>query len=197
MITRKTIICDALEPVLKRTLGIPLFQEQMLQMAMIMAEFFRGRGSGRTAPRIEFSSLAGTHGARHRKMRAAFSNASATPENLIDKVADTVCSFALYGFPESHAISFAHLAYASAYLKAHRPQEFYTSLLNNQPMGFYASSTLIKDAQRRGVTFRPVCVCAIGLGLLQSTLTTASATRFARRQSSEPKRRWTFACRTK
>jgi error-prone DNA polymerase len=69
-----------------------------------------------------------------------------------------VGSFALYGFPESHAISFAHLAYASAYLKAHRAPEFFASLLNNQPMGFYAPATLIKDGQRHGVKFRPVCV---------------------------------------
>ena len=76
---------------------------------------------------------------------------------MIEQVCKTVSSFALYGFPESHAISFAHLAYASAYLKAHRAPEFFASLLNNQPMGFYSSATLIKDGQRHGVVFRPVC----------------------------------------
>src|SRR5205814_9461897 len=80
------------------------------------------------------------------------------PEILIDEIANTVSSFALYGFPESHAISFAHLAYASAYLKVHRAPEFYASLLNNQPMGFYSSATLVKDGQRHGVKFHPVCV---------------------------------------
>ncbi|HEX3624804.1 MAG TPA: OB-fold nucleic acid binding domain-containing protein [Verrucomicrobiae bacterium] len=80
-----------------------------------------------------------------------------SPET-IDNICQTVSSFALYGFPESHAISFAHLAYASAYLKAHRSPEFFASLLNNQPMGFYSSATLIKDGQRHGVKFRPVCV---------------------------------------
>ncbi|MCD6051271.1 MAG: polymerase alpha subunit, partial [Verrucomicrobia bacterium] len=74
----------------------------------------------------------------------------------------TVNSFALYGFPESHAISFAHLAYASAYLKVHRAPEFYASLLNNQPMGFYSSATLIKDGERHGLKFRPVCVLLSG-----------------------------------
>src|SRR5207302_1557630 len=67
-------------------------------------------------------------------------------------------SFALYGFPESHAASFALLAYASAYLKVHYPAAFYTALLNNQPMGFYHPSTLVKDAQRRGVRFQPIDV---------------------------------------
>jgi error-prone DNA polymerase len=91
-------------------------------------------------------------------------------EALVEQIATTVSSFAVYGFPESHAISFAYLAYLSAYLKAHRAPEFYASLLNNQPMGFYSSATLIKDGQRHGVKFLPVCVmqsgwdCTIGIG---------------------------------
>src|SRR5207253_1356980 len=76
-----------------------------------------------------------------------------------EQIVNAVSSFALYGFPESHAISFAYLAYGSSWLKVHRAPEFYAALLNNQPMGFYASATLIKDAQRRGLKFRPVCVC--------------------------------------
>src|SRR5216110_614204 len=73
-------------------------------------------------------------------------------------IVTSITSFALYGFPESHAASFALLAYASAYLKAHYPAAFYTALLNNQPMGFYHPSTLVKDAQRRGVRFQPIDV---------------------------------------
>jgi len=80
-----------------------------------------------------------------------------TPDT-IDKIIQSISSFALYGFPESHAISFAILAYGSAYLKVHRAPEFYTSLLNNQPMGFYTSATIVKDAQRHGVKVKPVCV---------------------------------------
>src|SRR4051794_18099819 len=76
----------------------------------------------------------------------------------IDKIIQSISSFALYGFPESHAISFAILAYGSAYLKVHRAPEFYASLLNNQPMGFYTSATIVKDAQRHGVKIEPVCV---------------------------------------
>jgi error-prone DNA polymerase len=91
------------------------------------------------------------------KLRVAMRKKSHS-ETLIEQIATTVSSFALYGFPESHAISFAYLAYLSAYLKAHRAPEFYASLLNNQPMGFYSSATLIKDGQRHGVKFLPVCV---------------------------------------
>jgi error-prone DNA polymerase len=75
-----------------------------------------------------------------------------------EEIITSITSFALYGFPESHAASFALLAYASAYLKVHYPAAFYTALLNNQPMGFYHPSTLVKDAQRRGVRFRPIDV---------------------------------------
>ena len=78
--------------------------------------------------------------------------------DIIGQVANAITSFALYGFPESHAISFAHLAYSSAYLKAHRAPEFYASLLNNQPMGFYSPATLIMDAKRHGIQFHPVSV---------------------------------------
>src|SRR5260370_10256371 len=76
----------------------------------------------------------------------------------IGKIIQSISSFALYGFPESHAISFAILAYGSAYLKVHRAPEFYASLLNNQPMGFYTPATIVKDAQRHSVKVKPVCV---------------------------------------
>src|SRR2546428_14038109 len=78
--------------------------------------------------------------------------------DVAETIITSVTSFALYGFPESHAASFALLAYASAYLKVHYPAAFYTALLNNQPMGFYHQSALVKDAQRRGVRFHPIDV---------------------------------------
>src|SRR5256885_8366743 len=78
--------------------------------------------------------------------------------DVIDKIIQAISLFALYGFPESHAISFAILAYGSAYLKVHRAPEFYASLLNNQPMGFYTPATIVKDAQRHGLKIKPVCV---------------------------------------
>jgi error-prone DNA polymerase len=90
------------------------------------------------------------------KLRAGMERNNVTPE-VIEKILQSITSFALYGFPESHAISFAILAYGSAYLKVHRAPEFYASLLNNQPMGFYTPATIVKDAQRHGVRMRPVC----------------------------------------
>jgi error-prone DNA polymerase len=91
------------------------------------------------------------------KLRTAMTRKNVAPD-VIDKIIHSITSFALYGFPESHAISFAILAYGSAYLKVHRAPEFYASLLNNQPMGFYTPATIVKDAQRHGVKIQSVCV---------------------------------------
>jgi error-prone DNA polymerase len=145
-----------LEPVLGRTLGVPLFQEQMLKIAMIMADFSgneaeelrRALSFHRSEERMQKVSL---------KLRAAMERKGVAPDK-IDKIIHSITSFALYGFPESHAISFAILAYGSAYLKVHRAPEFYASLLNNQPMGFYTSATIVKDAHRHGIKIKPVCV---------------------------------------
>jgi error-prone DNA polymerase len=145
-----------LEPVLKRTLGVPLFQEQMLKIAMVMADF-----SGDEAE--ELRRALSFHRSEERmnkvcaKLRAAMECKGIASEK-IEKIIQSISSFALYGFPESHAISFAILAYGSAYLKVHRAPEFYASLLNNQPMGFYTPATIVKDAQRHGLKIKPVCV---------------------------------------
>ena len=147
---------DDLIPVLERTKGVPLFQEQMLQMAMIMAGF-TGAEAEELRRALSFHRSQERMERIIKKLRAAMAR-KGHPEKTIDAICQTVGSFALYGFPESHAISFAHLAYASAYLKAHRAPEFFASLLNNQPMGFYSPATLIKDGQRHGVKFLPVCV---------------------------------------
>nr|ACO70896.1 DNA polymerase III alpha subunit [uncultured Verrucomicrobiota bacterium] len=149
---------ELLKPVLERTLGVPLFQEQMLGMAMALADF-----SGSEAEELRRAlSFHRSHERMEKvqvKLRAALERKEIRPE-AIEQIVNAVSSFALYGFPESHAISFAYLAYGSSWLKVHRAPEFYAALLNNQPMGFYAPATLIKDAQRRGVKFRPVCVQA-------------------------------------
>jgi len=145
-----------LEPILGRTLGVPLFQEQMLKIAMVMADFSgdeaeelrRALSFHRSEERMKKVSI---------KLRAAMLRKNVAPA-VIDNVIQSISSFALYGFPESHAISFAILAYGSAYLKVHRASEFYASLLNNQPMGFYTSATIVKDANRHGVKMKPVCV---------------------------------------
>ena len=147
---------DRLKPVLDRTLGVPLFQEQMLKIAMVMADF-----SGNEAE--ELRRALSFHRSEERmqkvsvKLRAAMERKGVAPDK-IEKIIQSISSFALYGFPESHAISFAILAYGSAYLKVHRAPEFYASLLNNQPMGFYTPATIVKDGQRHGLKFKPVCV---------------------------------------
>jgi error-prone DNA polymerase len=146
----------SLEPVLKRTLGVPLFQEQLLRMAMVIAGFSGGEaeelrramGFKRSVKRMQQIET------RLREGMARNGIVGVTA----DQIVLSITSFALYGFPESHAASFALIVYASAYLKAHYPAAFYTALLNNQPMGFYAPATLVKDAQRRGVRFAPVDV---------------------------------------
>jgi error-prone DNA polymerase len=145
-----------LEPVLKRTLGVPLFQEQMLKIAMVMADF-----SGDEAEELRRALSFHRSEERMNKVCAKLRNAmerKAVAPDKIDKIVQSISSFALYGFPESHAISFAILAYGSAYLKVHRAPEFYASLLNNQPMGFYTPATIVKDAQRHGLKIKPVCV---------------------------------------
>src|SRR2546427_8693787 len=151
-----TYFDERLKPVLGRTLGVPVFQEQMLKIALVMADF-----SGNEAE--ELRRALSFHRSEERmrkvsvKLRAAMERKGVAPDK-IEKIIQSVSSFALYGFPESHAISFAILAYGSAYLKVHRAPEFYASLLNNQPMGFYTPATIVKDAQRHGVKVKPVCV---------------------------------------
>ena len=146
----------SLEPVLARTLGVPLFQEQLLRMAMVAAGFTGGQaeelrramGFKRSEKRMKQIEV---------QLRAGMARNGITGETA-ERIVQSITSFALYGFPESHAASFALLAYASAYLKVHYPAAFYTALLNNQPMGFYHPASLVKDAQRRGVRFHPIDV---------------------------------------
>jgi error-prone DNA polymerase len=145
-----------LEPVLERTLGVPLFQEQLLRMAMVAAGFTGGQAE-------ELRRAMGFKRSEKRMKQIGIDLRAGMAKNGItgataERIINSITSFALYGFPESHAASFALLAYASAYLKVHYPAAFYTALLNNQPMGFYHPATLVKDAQRRGVRFHPIDV---------------------------------------
>src|SRR5262249_25506263 len=146
----------SLEPILARTLGVPLFQEQLLRMARVAAGFSGGeaeelrRAFGFKRSEKRMQQIEG-------KLRAGMARQGITGA-AAEEILRSITSFALYGFPESHAASFALLVYASAYLKAHYPAAFYTALLNNQPMGFYHPSTLVKDAQRHGVRFAPIDV---------------------------------------
>ena len=146
----------SLEPVLKRTLGVPLFQEQLLRIAMIAANFSGGEAEDlRRAMGFKRSE------ARMRdieaKLRAGMTQNGISQEAQ-EQIILSITSFALYGFPESHAASFALIAYASAYLKCHYLAAFTAALLNNQPMGFYSPATLITDAKRHGLKVLPVDV---------------------------------------
>ncbi len=145
-----------LEPILRRTLGVPLFQEQLLRMAMATAGFTGGEAeelrrafgfkrSERAMREVEVKLRTGM-------ARQGISGAAA------EAIIHSITAFALYGFPESHAASFALLAYASAYLKTHHPAAFYAALLNNQPMGFYDPATIVGDAGRHGQGIRPADV---------------------------------------
>ena len=155
---RETAEClhPLLEPVLERTLGVPLFQEQLLRMAMIAAGFTGG----------EAEELRRAFGFKRSeklmrdvevKLRRGMDRNGITGKTQ-DTIVQSITSFALYGFPESHAASFALIAYASAYLKCHYLAAFTAAMLNNQPMGFYHPATLVKDAQRHGLRVRPIDV---------------------------------------
>ncbi len=139
----------SLEPVLKRTLGVPLFQEQLLRLAMIAAKFTGGeaedlrRAMGFKRSQARMKEI-------EAKLRAGMTQ-NGIPAKAQEKIILAITSFALYGFPESHAASFALIAYASAYLKCHYLAAFTAALLNNQPMGFYSPATIVKDAQRHGL----------------------------------------------
>jgi error-prone DNA polymerase len=144
----------SLEPVLKRTLGVPLFQEQLLRIAMTVANFTgaeaeelrRAVGMRRSWQRMKDLEV---------KLRAGMT-ANNIPAKTQDEIVQAISSFALYGFPESHAASFALIAYASAYFKVKYLAAFTAAILNNQPMGFYAPAVLVKDAQRHGLKVRPI-----------------------------------------
>jgi error-prone DNA polymerase len=146
----------SLEPVLERTLGVPLFQEQLLRMAMIAAGFTGGEaeelrrafGFKRSEKLMKDVEV---------KLRLGMDRNGITGTTQ-DTIVQSITSFALYGFPESHAASFALIAYASAYLKCHYLAAFTAAMLNNQPMGFYHPATLVKDAQRHGLRVRPIDV---------------------------------------
>jgi error-prone DNA polymerase len=150
----------SLEPILKRTLGVPLFQEQLLRIAMTAAGFSGGEAE-ELRRAMGFKRSGQRMKAIEARLRGGMAERGITGETA-DTIVRSISSFALYGFPESHAASFALIAYASAYLKTHHPAAFVCALLNNQPMGFYHPFTLVKDAQRHGVRFRPVDVTRSG-----------------------------------
>ena len=147
-----------LEPVLRKTLGVPLFQEQVMKLAMVAADYTPGEAdqlrrdmaAWRRSGRIE----------RHRDRLVSRMLAKGIAREFAERVFDQIRGFGEYGFPESHAASFALIAYATAWLRCHYPDVFTCSLLNAQPMGFYTPATIVDDAVRHGVEVRPVDVTA-------------------------------------
>ncbi len=143
-----------LEPVLKKTLGVPLFQEQVMKLAVVAADYTPGEAdqlrrdmaAWRSAGKIE----------RHRERLVSRMTAKGIAPEFAERVFQQIRGFGEYGFPESHAASFALLAYATAYLKCHHPAEFACALLNSLPMGFYSAATIVEDAKRHGVVVLPV-----------------------------------------
>ncbi len=145
-----------LKPILQRTLGVPIFQEQLLRIAMVVAGFTGGEAE---ELRRAFGNKSSERRLKKIEMKLRLGMRKKGIDGYVaDEIIRSITSFALYGFPESHAASFALLVYASAYLKVHYPAAFYTALLNNQPMGFYSPATLVKDAQRRGIRFSEINV---------------------------------------
>jgi error-prone DNA polymerase len=145
-----------LEPILRRTLGVPLFQEQLLRIAMVAADFTGGEAE-ELRRAMGFKRSMERMAEIEKRLRSGMTN-NGIDGPAQDQIVKSITSFALYGFPESHAASFALIAYASAYLKAHHPAAFYIALLNAWPMGFYHPATLIKDAERHDVTVLPIDV---------------------------------------
>jgi error-prone DNA polymerase len=145
------------KPILERTSGVILFQEQMIELSMKLAGF-----TGSEAENLRRAMGFVKNDGRLRKPLAKLKECMIhrnIPAAAIDKVMHSAETFAAYGFPESHALSFALLAYTSTWLKVHRPAEFYASLLNNQPMGFYSATTLLQDARRfASLRINPICV---------------------------------------
>ncbi|MCP3980999.1 MAG: DNA polymerase III subunit alpha [bacterium] len=146
----------SLEPVLKKTLGVPLFQEQVIRLAMVAADYTPGEAdqlrrdmaAWRRTGRIE----------RHRERLVSRMTAKGIRAEFAERVFEQIRGFGEYGFPESHAASFALIAYATAWMKCHHPEVFACSLLNAQPMGFYSTSTIVEDAKRHAVEVRPIDV---------------------------------------
>jgi error-prone DNA polymerase len=144
------------EKVLKRTLGVPIFQEQVMQLAMVAANFTAGEADRLRRAMAAWKRKGGLEPFEHRLREGMLKNGYT--EAFAERVFTQICGFGEYGFPESHSASFALLAYVSAWIKHYEPAAFLAAILNSQPMGFYSPSVLVQDAQRHGVAVRPVDV---------------------------------------
>ncbi|MEM9488770.1 MAG: error-prone DNA polymerase, partial [Myxococcota bacterium] len=147
---------ESLRPVLEKTLGVPLFQEQVMRLAMVAADYTPGE-----ADQLRRDMAAWRRSGRidkHKDRLVSAMTGKGIAREFAERVFEQIRGFGEYGFPESHAASFALIAYASSYLRCHYPAEFTCALLNAQPMGFYTPATLVGDARRHGIEVRPIDV---------------------------------------
>ncbi len=147
---------ECLKPVLEKTLGVPIFQEQVMKLAMVAADYSPGE-----ADQLRRDMAAWRRGGRigrHRERLISRMLAKGISREFAERVFQQIQGFGEYGFPESHAASFALISYAAAWLKRHWPAEFTCALLNAQPMGFYSPATIIEDAKRHNIEIKPVSV---------------------------------------
>ena len=147
---------EAVKEVLSRTLGVPIFQEQVIQLAMVAAGFSGGEADQLRRAMAAWKKTGDLEKFRHKLIEGM--QARGYSSDYAERIYQQIRGFGEYGFPESHSASFALLAYASAWLKCHYPVVYYTALLNSLPMGFYSPSQLIQDARRHQVVVSPVCV---------------------------------------
>lgn len=146
----------AVEAVLSRTLGVPIFQEQVIKLAMVAAGFSGGEADQLRRAMAAWKKNGDLFKFRNKLISGMLQRGYQA--EFAKRIFEQICGFGEYGFPESHSASFAVLAYCSAWLKYYYPAEFYTALLNSLPMGFYSASQLVQDARRHGVTVHPVCI---------------------------------------
>ena len=151
---------DAVKAVLARTLGIPIFQEQVMQLAVVAAGFTPGEADGLRRSMAAWKRKGGLEHLEQRLIQGMLARGYA--REFAERIYQQILGFGEYGFPESHSASFALLVYVSAWLKRHHPAAFLAALLNSQPMGFYAPAQLVQDARRHGVEVLPVDVLASG-----------------------------------
>ncbi len=148
---------DELMPVFERTLGVPLFQEQVMELAIIAADYSPGEADELRRSMAAWKRHGGLE--HHRERLTARMLAKHYEPEFITRIFEQIKGFGSYGFPESHAASFALLTYASSWLKCHEPAAFACALINSWPMGFYSPDQVLQDARRHGIEVRPVDVC--------------------------------------
>ncbi len=175
---------DELKPALMRTQGVPIFQEQVMQIAMLAADFTAGEADQLRRAMAAWKRKGGL-GPFHQRLVGRMVD-KGYERDYAERIFKQIEGFGEYGFPESHAASFALLVYASAWLKCHHPDAFLAALLNSQPMGFYAPAQLVRDARAHGVTVLPVDVAVSDWA---STLEPAACARCAVRLGLQPHRR--------